>query len=52
MKTLTKIILGIVTIVGVASSPLRAQEPDSRPNVSISDIGESLWFAQSEKQFS
>ncbi len=33
MKTLTKIILAIVTIVGVALSPLRAQESDSRPNV-------------------
>ena len=33
MKTLTNIIVGIVTIIGVALSPLRAQEPDSRPNV-------------------
>lgn len=33
MKTLAKFILGMVTIVGVGSSPLRAQEPDSRHNV-------------------
>ena len=43
IKTLTKIILGIVTIVGVALSPLRGQEPDSRPNVlfiAVDDIND------------